>query len=468
MSDSPQTALNREPAPPARGKFSYAYPADVKGRFDRLRSAVSAGLIFVYLLLPWLRIHGEQALLLDVARRRFHIFGLNLWAHEAPLLFLILAGAAFALCFVTAVWGRVWCGYACPQTVFVASTFRRIERWIEGSHLERKRRDEEGADQPAWVVKKALKWGAFTLVSLLISHSFLAYFVGTDRLRQAMTQPPAANWTLFLVMAFIAGFILVDFGWVRERLCFTLCPYGRFQTVLMDSHSLAVVYDPVRGEPRRGSAPQASGDCIACDRCVQVCPTNIDIRNGMQMECIACTACVDACDAVMARVNKPRGLIRYDTEAGLAGEPPRAARPRPFIYLGLTVLFWGFLGILFVTRASVDIVQLRARGALFQQVQDPVKGPRVINHLRFDLTNLVHRDLEVAIAFPQAATAQGFEVISATNPVPVPRGKAVRADLFVAFPKHRLDFGKATTTLEFRQGGKVISRQDLTLVGPYQ
>ncbi|HJW33893.1 MAG TPA: cytochrome c oxidase accessory protein CcoG [Holophagaceae bacterium] len=456
------------PATAGRGKFSYMYPAEVKGRFDRLRSLAFAGLILVYLLLPWFRIHGEQALLLDVARRRFHIFGLNLWAHEAPLLFLILGGAAFALCFITAIWGRIWCGYACPQTVFITSIFRRIERWIEGTHLERKRLDEEGADQPMWVLKKALKWGAFTLVSLFISHSFLAYFVGTDRLRQAMTQPPGANWTLFLVMAFIAGFILVDFGWVRERLCFTLCPYGRFQTVLMDRHSLAVVYDPVRGEPRRGSVAHATGDCVACDRCVQVCPTNIDIRNGVQMECIACTACVDACDDVMARIKKPLGLIRYDTEAGLAGESHRASRPRPLIYLGLTVLLWGVLGLLLLTRAKVDIVQLRAKGTPYQQVVDPAKGARIINHLKFDLTNLVHEDQEVAIAFPPADAARGFEVITATNPVPVPLGKAVQADLFVAFPKDRLDFGKTTATLEFREGGKVINRQELTLVGPYQ
>ncbi|MBI3131442.1 MAG: cytochrome c oxidase accessory protein CcoG [Acidobacteria bacterium] len=455
---------NPPPAASVRGKFSYVYPAEVKGRFDRIRSWAFAGLILVYLLLPWFRIHGEQALLLDVARRRFHIFGLNLWAHEAPLLFLIMGGAAFALCFITAYWGRIWCGYACPQTVFITSIFRRVERWIEGTHLQRKRLDEEGADQPMWVVKKALKWSAFTLVSVLISHSFLAYFVGTDRLRQAMTHPPTANWTLFLVMAFIAGFILVDFGWVRERLCFTLCPYGRFQTVLMDRHSLAVVYDPVRGEPRRGSVAHATGDCVACDRCVQVCPTNIDIRNGVQMECIACTACADACDDVMARIKKPLGLIRYDTEAGLAGEPHRTARPRPFIYLGLTVLLWGALGLLLLTRADVDIVQLRAKGATYQQVTDPIRGPRVINHLRFDLTNLAHRDQEVTIA----CATQGFEVISATNPVPLPRGQVAHADLFIAFPKDRLDFGKATATLEFREGGKLVSRQDLTLVGPYQ
>ena len=451
-----------------RSKFAFLYPANVRGRFDRLRSWIFAGLILAYLLLPWLRLGGEQALLLDIAHRRFHLFGLKLWAHEAPLLFLLLAGSAFALCWATALWGRIWCGYACPQTVFVASTFRRLERWIEGRHLERQRRDRNAAWSTDWVVRKGLKWTAFTAVSLILSHSFLAYFVGTDRLRIAITHPPAENWTLFLAMAFIAGFVLVDFGWVRERLCFTLCPYGRFQTVLMDPHSLAVVYDENRGEPRRASVAHATGDCVACDRCVQVCPTGIDIRNGVQMECIACTACIDACDDVMGRMGKPLGLIRYDTEAGLAGDPHQPLRTRPMLYLGLTVLFWGALGVLLITRRDVDVVQLRAKGAPYQVVTDPAAGELVINHLRFDLTNLAPRDLNLLIEPDAEGRAAGVAVVTATNPVRIAKGQAQRADLFVRFPKGLLDFGKAKVRLVFKEGDRVKGREDVTLVGPFQ
>ena len=461
LTNAPVTATGKS-------KFAFLYPANVIGRFDRLRSVVFAALILLYLALPWLRLGGEQALLLDIVHRRFHIFGLKLWAHEAPLLFLLLAGSAFALCWVTAIWGRVWCGYACPQTVFVASTFRRLERWIEGRHLERQRRDRDAVWSTDWLVRKGLKWAAFAVVSLIISHSFLAYFVGTDRLRAAVTQAPGQNWTLFLAMAFIAGFILVDFGWVRERLCFTLCPYGRFQTVLMDPHSLAIVYDEVRGEPRRMSVAHATGDCVACDRCVQVCPTGIDIRNGVQMECIACTACIDACDDVMIRVGKPLGLIRYDSEAGLAHEPRKPLRTRPFLYLGLTVLFWGALGGLLLARKDVDIVQLRAKGAPYQVVADPAGGELVINHLRFDLTNLAPREASVTIEPDAEARAAGVAVVTATNPVKLARGQAQRADLFVRFPKTLLDFGKAKVHLVFKEGDRVLERQDLTLVGPFQ
>lgn len=452
---------------PEHGKFSFVHPASVRGRFDRARTIVFAILILVYLLLPWLRIGGEQAVLLDIAHRKFNLFGLTLWAHEAPLLFLLMAGTAFALCFVTAIWGRVWCGYACPQTVFIAFAFRRIEGWIEGSHLERMRLDARRFEGD-WIFKKAVKWTAFTAVAMVLSHSFLAYFVGTARLRQAMLQAPRENWTLFLAMAFIAGFVLLDFGWVRERLCFTLCPYGRFQTVLMDRHSLAVVYDTQRGEPRRGTAPDAGGDCVACDRCVQVCPTGIDIRNGVQMECIACTACVDACDDVMARLGKPAGLVRYDTEAGLEGEPRRIARPRAFIYLGLVGVLWGGLGTVLATRKDVDVVALRSGGAPYQEVQDAVAGSAVINHMHFDLTNLADKDLLIRLECAEPFRTQGFEVISATNPIPLPRGKAVRADVFIKFPKRLLDFGKTKTILEFKDGARLLAREDLTMVGPYQ
>jgi cytochrome c oxidase accessory protein FixG len=449
------------------GKFSFVHPADVRGRFDRVRQVGFAALILVYLLLPWLRVGGQQAVLLDIGHRRFQLFGLTLWAHEAPLLFLLLAGAAFALCFLTAVWGRVWCGYACPQTVFIAFVFRRIEGWIEGNHLERMRLDGRRF-QGDWVLKKAAKWAAFTAVAMVLSHSFLAYFVGTDRLKMAVFQAPRENWTLFLAMASIAAFVLVDFGWVRERLCFTLCPYGRIQTVLMDRHSLAVVYDARRGEPRRGLSAEAAGDCVACDRCVQVCPTGIDIRHGVQMECIACTACIDACDDVMGRLGKPPGLVRYDTEAGLEGEPSRFSRPRPLLYLGFVGVLWGGLAAILGTRREVDIVALRAGGAPYQEVQDSLAGPLVINHMRFDLTNVSAEDLVLRMDCSAPFRAQGFEVVTAANPLPLARGKAARVEVFIKFPKARLDFGKARTELEFRAGDRLLGREELTMVGPYQ
>ena len=186
------------------------------------------------------------------------------------------------------------------------------------------------------------------------------------------------------------------------------------------------------------------------------------------MECIACTACVDACDDVMARIGKPLGLIRYDTEAGLAGVPKRWARPRPFVYLGLVGVLWGGLGAVLVTRKDVDIVSLRSGGAPYQEVKDPAAGALIINHMRFDMTNVSHTDLAIRMEFPETFRAQGFEVVTATNPVLLAQGKAIRADVFIKFPKRVLDFGKTRTTLEFKAGDRVVGREELTMVGPYQ
>ena len=454
------------PAAAERSRFSFLHPADVRGSWNRRRNAVFAVLLLVYLLLPWLRIGGQQAVLLDIAHRRFTVFGLALWAHDAPKLFLLLAATAFALCFATAVWGRVWCGYACPQTVFITALFRRIERAIEGNHLARLRLSQEPLST-AWLLKKTAKGLAFLLVALVLAHSFLAYFVGTDRLKAVVLQDPKANWTLFVAMVLITAFVLVDFAWLRERFCFTLCPYGRFQTVLMDRHSRAIVYDEKRGEPRRGEG-EPQGDCVACDRCVQVCPTGIDIRQGVQMECVACTACIDACDEVMDKVAKPRGLLRYDTEAGLQGEPHRALRPRPAAYLGLTAAFAGALAALLILREDLDVVAFRAGGAPYQEIRAEGAEPLVTNHLRFDLTNRTPRNLLVRIDVSDELRSQGMAVVSAVNPLPLPARKELRADLFVKFPKARLDFGKTPARITFTTGEGRVQTVDLTLVGPYQ
>ncbi len=449
-----------------RGSFAFLHPADVRGPYQNLRTGLFALLILVYLALPWLRVGGEQAVLLDIAHRRFVLFGAAFWAHDAPKLVLVLAGAAFTLCWITAVWGRLWCGYACPQTVFVAACFRRIERLVEGPHLARQRLAGRPFT-PEWALRKGLKWLLFLAVALVLAHSFLAYFVGTERLREAMLLDPRRNGTLFLAMLSLAAFVLVDFAWLRERLCFTLCPYGRFQTVLMDRRSLAVVYDARRGEPRRGtSSPE--GDCVDCARCVQVCPTGIDIRDGVQMECIACTACLDACDEVMGRLGREPGLVRYDTEAGLAGEPRRGPHTRASLYLALTLLSWGALALVLGLRSSLDVVAFRAGGAPYQEVRGPGGEGLVINHLRFDLTNLTHQDLPVRIALPRGLQAKGMELVLAANPLTVPAGKSLRADLFIKFPKSILDLGRTPATVEFRDGERRLATEELTLVGPYQ
>jgi cytochrome c oxidase accessory protein FixG len=267
--NDPGESLDRLTTSDAEGRRLYVYPADSKGRFRTARSAVQVILLLVFLVLPWIRIGGHQAILLDIARRRFAIFGLSFWAHDAPMLFFVFGGAALTLAFVTAVWGRVWCGWACPQTVFIDGVFRRIERWIEGDHVVRRALDAQPWDTDKFF-KKAVKWSLFSAVSLLLTHSFLAYFVGTDALEVMIRRPPAEHPASFAFMAAATAVILFDFGWFREQFCTVVCPYGRFQSILMDDRSLAVAYNVSR-----------DADCVKCFRCVRVCPTGIDIRHGL-------------------------------------------------------------------------------------------------------------------------------------------------------------------------------------------
>lgn len=259
----------------AEGKRTFVYPADVRGRYRNRRAWMRAVLINVFLWLPWIKLRGRPLILLDIVHRHFEIFGLSLRAHNAPILVFVLAIAGFGLFFVTSIWGRIWCGWACPQTVFVEGVFRRIERWIDGSHLEQ-RRLAEGPWTVAKFRKRFLKWSLFILCAAVITHSFLAYFVGTDQLREMVFESPLRHWTAFLFILFATAILLFDFAWFREQFCVIVCPYGRFQSVLMDSQSLVITYDTKRGEPRHTPQLKAAGapvgDCVNCYRCVQVCP----------------------------------------------------------------------------------------------------------------------------------------------------------------------------------------------------
>lgn len=356
------------------GHRVYLYPAKVAGYFKTRKQAVHLALMVLLLGLPWIHVHGQQLLLLDVARREFFVFGLHFRAHDAPMVVFLFLAFAFAIGLITAIWGRVWCGWACPQTVFVESVFRRIETWVEGSHRERKLLDE-GPWTNEKLGKKAVKWTLFLLVSLLFTHSLLAYFVGSYPLLAIVSSSPTENWSSFLVILFTTGLFLFDFGWFREQFCVIMCPYGRFQSVMLDSNSLVVAYDEKRGEPRRGFVlPGATqGDCVNCLRCVQVCPTGIDIRRGLQMECIACTACVDACDEVMTKIKKPIGLIRYTTLAQLKGHTRKFLRPRTVAY-GLLLLATS-TG-LFLTLRNTDFLE----ATVLRAKDSPLSGGELHGH----------------------------------------------------------------------------------------
>ncbi len=453
------------------GKRVYIFPAQVKGFFRRYRTILQVALVLFFLILPWIKIAGHQALLLDIAQRRFSIFGLTFWAHDGPLIFFLLAVLCLGLAFITAIWGRVWCGWGCPQTVFIDGVFRRIEYWILGSHIK-----QMNMARSPWSGSKLLKYGAvwtlFTVVSLIIAHSFLAYFVGAERLVDMTQNNPRENWTIFLIMAFVTAVVLFDFGWFREQFCIIVCPYGRFQSVLMDDDSMTVTYDYNRGEPRRGEAKEGEpeGDCINCFRCITVCPTGIDIRQGMQMECVGCTACIDVCDEVMDNVDKPKGLIRYATGKSLKGLTSSWFRPRVALYSLLFLVSISALVYTVSNRDEIVVTVLRARDNPYQVV-GATEGTeeQVINHFKIHLKNQTFEDMDLMIKLPENWLKENVELVSQSNTLNIKAGENAVVHLFVKFPKAVLSTsGSATITLDVvnTADNKIEVNKEMKLVGP--
>ena len=401
------------------GSHRFLYPADAPGRFSSWRRAAALALIAVYVLLPWVKVGGYPAVFLDLANRRFHLFGLTLAAQDLWLLFFLISGVGFGLFFVTALLGRVWCGWACPQTVFLDHVYRRVERWIEGDAVER-RLLARAPWTASKVLRRAAKHAVYVLLAAAIAHLFLAYFVSIPSVWAMVRDAPTKNWGTFVFIAAATGAVYFNFAWFREQLCIVICPYGRLQSALTDDHTLVVGYDGARGEPRGRPDVPGVGDCVACDRCVSVCPTGIDIRQGQQLECIACAACIDACDEVMARMGRRPGLVRYDSLAGLAGRPRRWIRPRMVVYgilllAGASVAGWSLAGI----RPAV-LTATRMIGAPYY-----LDGESVRNQFLVRLVNKRPEKVSLTLSvrgLPAAAVVRGIEA-----PVEIaPMGEEVR------------------------------------------
>ncbi|KAB2638805.1 MAG: cytochrome c oxidase accessory protein CcoG [Verrucomicrobia bacterium] len=328
------------------GSRYFLHPADVSGFWTRIRTLIGWLLIGVYVALPWIPVNGYPVVFLDVENRLFHLFGLTLVPQDMWVMFFAVTGMGFALFFITSLLGRVWCGWACPYTVFLDHIYRRIERWIDGDAQARRQ-----LDAAPWtatkILKRSFKHLLFAGISALIAHVFLSYFVSLPRLYRFMHEGPLQHATAFGIIVFLTLVLWFCFGYFREQFCIIMCPYGRLQSALTDSDTVIVGYDANRGEPR-GQLGRTTGACVDCHRCVQVCPTGIDIRDGLQLECLGCTACIDACDDIMTKVGQPTGLIRYDSQNGFDGKPKRILRPRIYAYsvlallglLAMTIVAW--------------------------------------------------------------------------------------------------------------------------------
>ena len=364
------------------------HPADVRGRFITWRRGVFAALIAVYVALPLVTVGGHPAVHLDVEARRFYLFGGTFNAQDFWLVLFLLTTVGFSLLFATAWLGRVWCGWACPQTVFLEGVYRQIERWIEGPR-ERRLRVAGGPWTAGRVGRAVAKHAAYLAVSLFLSHVALSLFTSAKELAAMIQEGPSGHGVAFVWAMAVTAALYFNFAWFREQLCVVLCPYGRLQSAMQDRDSLIVGYDVARGEPRgrlikarEGAAAEKRGDCVDCRKCVAVCPTGIDIRNGLQMDCIACAQCVDACDEVMAKVGRPTGLIRYDSLNGLAGQPRRVVRPRLLAYGALLGVSAVALGISLLGRTPFEVNLLRMQGAPYL-----LEGSSVRNQYELHLVN---------------------------------------------------------------------------------
>ena len=337
----------------------WVYPQSIQGSFTKLRRWTFLGLHVVLFVTPWLTVRGNPLVRIDIPARRLFLFGSIYTASDTVFLLLLLLFLAFALFFFTAVFGRIWCGYACPQTVFLESWIRPLELWIEGDRISRKRRDAKGVHVDL-VWRKALKWFLFLVVAFLLAMAMVSLFAGARALWTGAAGPVSYAFVAILTAAWY-----LDFTWFREQFCNYLCPYARFQSALTDAETLLVSYDEDRGEPRGGGRAAAlDGRCIACNKCVVVCPQGIDIRNGFQLECIQCARCIDACTSVMEPLGHET-LVRYSSIAADEHRPRRVFRPRTMIYGGLLTALTAASVVLLLGRLPFEANVNRAPGSLF-------------------------------------------------------------------------------------------------------
>ena len=386
----------------------------------RARRYVAWILMVTFVAVPWLRVGGQPVVLFDVAKREFKLFGSTFLATDGALLMLLLLSIFLGVVLATALVGRAWCGWACPQTVYMEFLYRPIERLFEGRRERQLELDKNGPN-----FRRIAKYGVFFVLSIFLGNSFLAYFVGTDALVAWVQGSPFRHPEPFLVMATVSLLTFFDFAYFREQMCTVVCPYARIQSVLLDRQSLIVGYDARRGEPRsKGKQKPGTGDCIDCRACVVACPTGIDIREGLQLECIACTQCADACDSIMARIKKPAGLIRYAAQESLEkGTPSRLMRPRVAVYA--TLLIVALVGLVLTAGAKqgAEVMLLRGIGAPFE-----LREGLVTNQIRVKVQN---REDDVRSYRIELLDAPGARLIAPENPLRVEAHDQRTTSLFV-------------------------------------
>ena len=447
----------------SEGKRLWVYPKKPSGKLHQWRIAVTILLLSAFFAGPFIQVNGQPFLLLNVFERRFVIFGQAFWPQDFVLLAITLLLFFVFIILFTVVFGRIWCGWLCPQTLFMEMVFRKIEYFIEGDAASQKRLDRDSWNLMK-VGKKTLKHGIFIGISLLIAHTVMTYIIGAGATIAIVQRPPTENLMGFITMIFFAATFYFVFAKFREQACVAVCPYGRLQGVLLSKESIVVAYDWLRGEPRghiRKKALQQSdmGDCVDCRLCVQVCPTGIDIRNGTQMECVNCTACIDACDDVMIRIAKPKGLIRFASINSITQGIQRIFTARVIGYSFVLLVLMGILSFALITRTDVETTVFKIPGTLYQ------REPGLITNLyNFEFVNKTFDELTVEIKVESPASATIHKVDG--KAVVIPPEQLTKAVYFIKIPENRINNARTTVVLSVYSSGEKLETVRAKFIGP--
>lgn len=444
-----------------RGHRKWVFPTQPVGKLYRWRTVVAAFLLAFLFGAPFIKIGGNPLLQFDLLNRKFFILGAVFWPQDFYIFVLCTIAFVVLVILFTAAFGRLFCGWVCPQTIFLEMVFRRIEYWLEGNG-PRQRQLAHAPWTAGKLIRKTLKQIIFFALSFLIGNTFLAYIVGVDQLFKIITDPPSEHLTgLFAMILFTGAFYFV-FAWFREQACTLVCPYGRLQSVLLDNNSVVIAYDFKRGEPRgpvaRGRERAPDGDCIDCEACVRVCPTGIDIRNGTQLECVNCTACIDACNRVMARMGWRPGLIRYSSFNTIATGQKLRFTPRMAIYTAVLVVLLGLIGVILSGRSKVETTILRTTGSMYELLP----SGDVRNLYTVSVANKTSEPMRIDLRL-KSPNGEAT-VVGPALEVP-PQG--LKESIFtVEIPRTNLFAANSAIVVEVVFGGEVLEEVRSTFVGP--
>lgn len=458
----PESFRDRLGTVDAEGARKWVYANQPKGRFYNWRSYLSYFYLAIFFTLPLIKVNGNPLFLAGIIDRKFILFGAIFWPQD---FFIFMLGMLTFMVFIilfTVVFGRVFCGWVCPQTIFMEMVFRKIEYAIEGDAEKQKRRAKDGWTKER-IRLRTLKLIAFFLISFLISNTFLSYIIGFDEVKKIATEPISDHLGGFFSILIFTGVFLLVYTFVREQVCTIVCPYGRLQGVLLDKKSIIVAYDYLRGEPRghdKKNAEKTHGDCVDCGLCVRVCPTSIDIRNGTQLECINCTACIDACDSIMDKVGTPRGLIRYDSEDGISKNEKLRFTPRIKAYSFVLFILAAIEATLLITRTDVDATIMRAQGQLFQKVD----SINISNLYNIEILNKSNKTYPITLKLEDM---NGTIKVVGKDMILAPESE-IKETFFVVVPENQLKQRKTNFKISVYSGDEKLVTAKSTFFGQVQ